>query len=106
MKIIQKDTDRYARKFPYRDKAEARYRVFPEYRYKRDGKTRRNSLQEEVAFALIEDAAAFLVRHKGSAIRMDPDGVIITKNICIDFDAKEPTDAEDAPEEDKLEVEE
>ncbi|MGR3379093.1 hypothetical protein [Salipiger abyssi] len=97
MKIYKRDSDpeQAAVKFPYRNRAPARYRVFPVYRYEVDGRNK-NTLQEEIAFEEIRHAAEFLLRHRGSAIRMMPGRALVSTGLIIDFDAAEP-DATDVP---------
>lgn len=99
MKIYQKGTHRVATKFPYRDGSGPKYRVFPASREREPGGTRHlNTLQQEIAFDEIEHAAEFLVRHRGSAIRMSPGNPIISRNVVIDFDEAEPAVSTDTNE--------
>ncbi|WP_150281857.1 hypothetical protein [Salipiger aestuarii] len=88
MKIFRTDSDpqQIAIKFPYRNGAPAR---FPAYRYEVAGREK-NTLQEEVAFERLEDAADFIVRHPGSAIRMMPGRALVSVGLVIDIDADEP----------------
>ena len=94
MRIYNKETQQQAVKFPYLDGADAKYRVFPSFRFRTD-KGSRNRLQDEFGFDTIEQAAEFLTRFPGSAIRMMPDRAIINRNIVIDIDGQEPAPAEE-----------
>jgi len=98
LRIYKNQTKQEAVLFPYKDGAPARYRVFPAYRYSVNG-SRRNTLQDEVAFEKIEHAAEFLVRHPGSAIRMMPGRAIVWQDIVVDIDAEEPEPTEEFPDE-------
>jgi len=94
MKIYQKESDREAIRFRYRDGADPKYRVFPEWRFRESG-VPRNKIQDEVAFSCIRHRAEFLLRHPGSAIRLYPGHAIIPADLVIDVDADEPGQVRD-----------
>lgn len=98
MRIRVNGSDREAVKFPYRDGATPKYRVFPSFRHRIE-KGPRNRLQDEVAFADIQHAAEFFVRHPGSAIRVMPGRGIVSQGLMIDIDGQEPEPTNEVVEE-------